>query len=290
MSLLTKTGKAHVSYSALDGWLQCGERYRLERIVGAEQGPAYWFAGGTSVHTGTEWLDAHLWAEPGDYNGAVEIGVAKFHETFEKELDAGAGQEWRAGGRATKAFPNKEDAAWWAVHGAVMVQNYGVWRENNEHLSLAAFVASDDGQIPGIEIPIDFEMTGGVKVRGYIDRVFIDQSDNLLIVDLKSGSREPASPLQLAIYRIGLEKCYGVKANLGSFYMTRKGELSGIEDVSRLDEAMIARWFRDFTQAVENDIFIPHVTSMCGTCSVQNECYAYSPSAVTPDFSSDLGA
>ena len=37
----------------------------------------------------------------------------------------------RVAGRATKEFPNKEDANWWNTKGPEWVENYILWRKNN---------------------------------------------------------------------------------------------------------------------------------------------------------------
>ena len=287
MSLEAKMGKIHLSYSGLETWLHCGEQFRLQRILRVEQKPAYYLSGGSAVHHATEAADREL--EYGaSYEEAAEVGVDEFHEYFHAELEKEPDLEkWAAGGRATKANPNKEDAGWWATQGPVMVRDWVKWREENQSTSVLALTDSDLTQHMGIEVPIDFELEGGVRVRGYIDRVFTSGSAPL-IVDLKTGSREPASGLQLAIYRLGLRKNYGMDVSLGSFYMARKAALSGLVDVSRYTEAMLSRWFRDLTQAIERDIYIPNITAMCNTCSVKDFCYAQNPAAELPNFQSDL--
>jgi hypothetical protein len=53
----------HISYSQFSTYVECGEKYRLTRIVGIQEDPAYWFAGGTAVHTATEAVDHALFEE-----------------------------------------------------------------------------------------------------------------------------------------------------------------------------------------------------------------------------------
>lgn len=53
----------HISYSQFNEYVSCSERYRLTRIVGVAEGPAYWFIGGTAVHSATEAIDRHLFEE-----------------------------------------------------------------------------------------------------------------------------------------------------------------------------------------------------------------------------------
>ena len=48
---------AHASYSSISSYQQCGEKYRLTKIMGYAEQPAWWSAGGSAVHTATEWWD-----------------------------------------------------------------------------------------------------------------------------------------------------------------------------------------------------------------------------------------
>lgn len=54
---------SHISYSQFNEFVKCGERYRLTRIVGLTEDPAYWFIGGTAVHGATEAIDRALFEE-----------------------------------------------------------------------------------------------------------------------------------------------------------------------------------------------------------------------------------
>jgi len=49
--------RTHISYSQYNEYVTCGERFRLTRLVGLTEDPAWWFAGGTAVHTATEAID-----------------------------------------------------------------------------------------------------------------------------------------------------------------------------------------------------------------------------------------
>ena len=281
-TLLAITGKPHISFSSFTTWLDCGERFRLQRVENIQEDPAYYLAGGTAVHVGTEKFDEMLFRGIGFFE-SVNGGVAAFQHSFEEALAARPGAAWRAAGRKTAAQPNGEDADFWRHSGVAQVQKYADWRSSFHNYTLWQTEAG----IPGIELAVDTTFTGDVLLKGYIDRVF-SYNGQQVIVDLKSGSREPASPLQLAVYAIGMEKQYGIRPRFGAYYMTRKGELSAIVDLSVYTEAMLARWFRDFKRSVEAEVFIPHVTSMCGSCGVRQACTAINPGANVINFESDL--
>lgn len=55
----------HVSYSALNEWLECGKRYQLKRILNLPEKPAWWNIGGHSVHAATEEWDRNNFAVTG---------------------------------------------------------------------------------------------------------------------------------------------------------------------------------------------------------------------------------
>ena len=55
--------KRHISYSQFNEYVSCSERYRLTRIVGVSEDPAYWFIGGTAVHAATEAIDRAIFEE-----------------------------------------------------------------------------------------------------------------------------------------------------------------------------------------------------------------------------------
>ena len=40
-------------------------------------------------------------------------------------------------------------------------------------------------------------------------------------------------------------------------------------------EATVGKWFKQAKFAIENDVFLPHVTSMCSSCSVRQFCSAF---------------
>ena len=52
--------KPYISHSQFTTWLQCGEKYRLTRIVGVEEDPAWYFSGGTAVHSAADAIDHAL--------------------------------------------------------------------------------------------------------------------------------------------------------------------------------------------------------------------------------------
>lgn len=202
---------------------------------------------------------------------------AAFREAFDKELleartDSGVDYpEWRAGGRASKAHPNKEDYGWWSANGPTHVENWVSWREGLPNYRIWVTPAGE----PAIELGL-LATIGGVSVKMFIDRIFVDEgTGELVILDIKTGARTPESDLQLGFYRVGVLNTLGVEANLGGYWMSRQGGLSPMVDLSRFTDHMIGSMLQQFNRAVENEIFIPHLTNLCKTCSVNRACYAF---------------
>ena len=66
-SLLTPHAlPAHLSYSQVSTFQDCGERYRLERVYQLRGVPGWASVGGSAFHAATEILDRYEFAEPLD--------------------------------------------------------------------------------------------------------------------------------------------------------------------------------------------------------------------------------
>jgi putative RecB family exonuclease len=132
-------------------------------------------------------------------------------------------------------------------------------------------------QLPDGSEAIETELNqevGGVPLKAFLDRLMVAPTGELIVVDIKTSSREPASLTQLGIYAILVEKTFGVRPSLGSYFMARTGELTAPQSLDRYTEARLGSWAKGFELAMENKIFIPQVSTMCGTCSVNAACYA----------------
>jgi putative RecB family exonuclease len=262
MTLESITGKNYISHSAMSTWLSCGWQYYLTRIKQVPESPAYWFAGGSAVHQATEIYDA---LPPESNFDPTEVFISQWEKNY-KEADNG--RPWRSGGRATKAYPNKEDASWWLANGPDMVDYWIQFRKNSGY----QLYLLPDGT-PAIETELN-QTVGGVLMKAFLDRLTVAPTGELVIVDIKTGSKEPAGQTQLGIYAILVEKTLGIRPSLGAYFMARTGELTQPVNLDRYTEARLASWAKGFELAIENKIFIPSVGFMCGTCSVNHACYA----------------
>lgn len=48
---------AHISYSSLTTWIDCGWKYYLSRVQQVEEEPAWYYIGGSALHKATEVYD-----------------------------------------------------------------------------------------------------------------------------------------------------------------------------------------------------------------------------------------
>lgn len=203
--------------------------------------------------------------------------LVQFAEAFRAEVEADAERsgmeagDFRAGGRVSKAWPNREDGPWWLANGPVMVDSWISFREGLPNW----IIWTTPGGEPAIELAMNASV-GGVPVRAYLDRIFVDESTGeLALVDLKTGSREPDNALQLGFYRVLVQKTLDVEINTGYYWMARKGSLSVAHDLTRFDEHLIGSLLQQFERALQDEVFIPHLTSLCSSCSVNRACHAY---------------
>lgn len=265
------TGKSHLSYSSMNSFLECGERFRLERVMNAPQRKAWWFIGGKAFHTATELLDR---GEQDDPQQAWKLGWEQVLADDEITDFASV----RAGGRSSKEWPNKENHEWWQAKGPGMVQAYADWMAEQR---LAGWQLLDVNGEPAVEVHVQVEFPS-VLVTGFIDRIMVNDAGEVIVVDLKTGSHTPASTLQLGVYALGAARNIGVTPTLGAYYMARQAALSEPRSLLHYTPELVGSWFAKAKQGIEAELFIPHVTSQCGTCSVAQYCAAVGGTAVVP--------
>lgn len=181
-------------------------------------------------------------------------------------------EEWRAAGRKSKEWPEKENADFWQAKGPEMVQAYIDWRTESEDKDWRIW-EPEPGK-PAIELGITAPI-GGITVKGFIDRLFVTPSGELVVVDLKSGSRNPDSDLQLGFYASMVEVAYRVRPKWGAYYKAREGKLiKPLVDLDYLSVELLGGYLRDFKRATQQGIYLPVVGSHCNSCGVARYCAA----------------
>lgn len=273
----------HFSYSSLNSYMGCGQRYWLEKIARVPEIPSWWLVAGSSVHKVTEEYDTRSWDTPVQPEDWVDLA---WQEIFNAEVESQKARfpdvsKWRTAGRKSKAKPDGEDYLAWMDLGPQFVRNYIAWRAEYQWKIWTDAVTGFDPDTgafesygPAVELPLEFEI-GGWKAKGSIDRVFEHPNGvDLIVLDLKTGSRMPDSDLQLGLYAVGMEVQYGERAKWGAFYNPRKNQLSDLYDLSNYTVDSVGQMGVQFKSAIKNKIFLPHKSVLCGYCSVSNGCAA----------------
>lgn len=176
--------------------------------------------------------------------------------------------EWRASGRATKEWPNKQDQAWWLANGPQMVEAWQMWRET------MGWELWEVAGRPAIELECNFLLPNEVFVKAYIDRVFVLPDGSLCVVDIKTGANLPETPAQLGVYATAIESLHGVRPTWGCFWDARKGEHTQIVPLETWNKDVLASMFEQFLRGVKSNVFLPHPNKGCGNwCSVAHACF-----------------
>ena len=190
-------------------------------------------------------------------------------EIANKEKETGTNPvDWRAGGRATKANPDKENKAWWDVNGQQMFINFvAAWRESGFKVWMSPQGA------PGVEISLNSSF-GDVPVRAFADAVVTMPNGEVAVIDFKTGAYIPSSSLQLGIYASLMEILFDVRPTRGFFYDARKAVFTEVYGLQRWSVPVLTELFTKFEVGIQNEIFIPNVGMSCTTCGVRDYCYA----------------
>ena len=128
-----------------------------------------------------------------------------------------------------------------------------------------------DGR-PGIEWAADVHF-GGTPVRMVVDAIY-KVGEDLVIVDYKTGSRTPFGAIQAGLYASGIERSYGIRPKWGAFFMTRKGELDELIDLSHLSMEYFDYVFGAMNASVWEGWFPLSVGDSCRMCSFTAQCPA----------------
>lgn len=248
--------------------LKCGYQWYLQRGLNLPQRPGWATVGGSAVHAATEDIDL-MADDPAD--SVRDIFNHHFDLAIEEEVNRYEGKyppsEWRASGRASKQWPEKEDEAWWRANGPLFVGNWLNWRRRS---SLELYTMDDGNFAVELEATVEF---GGLPCKVIIDRLFTG-AHGLSLVDIKSGSQMPKDDLQLAIYSHALRATYGYEVRWGSYFDARKGLSTPAYDlgVEAWPKERIDYIFKSVRHMQEQGIFLAQPSNMCSACTVKDYC------------------
>ena len=266
---------SRLSYSQVNSYSQCSQRYLLEKLYGIRTSTWYATLAGKAIHEITEKAERH-------YDLGEDITIPDFGEAFSFYIkEAGEqGIEVKPSGRVLTNVgwgggPNKKDFDWWMLYGPKILKAWWEWKQANQDWKIALL----PGGVVGVEVAFEVEV-GGEPVVGYIDRVY-EWQGKIIVKDLKTG-KTPESDLQLEDYFQGLYRAFGVTAHYGYY---------GYPSVPRGQDAVqwkltepfvfrknrlpyLAQRYTNVRAGVENGVFLANVSNMCRGCVVRDYCPA----------------
>lgn len=270
----SRTGlPAHLSVSQIETLASCGMKYKLQRLDGEQEVPAWWNVGGTAFHATIE-----AW-ERGRADGR-EWGSGATREYFSQALEDGAEavetssgirrRDWRAANKGT------ENGAWWADKGAEMVNSYVLAHTFPNSVDMCGELLIKIGA-PCLELPFSVTIAG-VEIKGFIDQVRVlelpGEGSVILVRDLKAGKSTPGGSFQLGVYAQALRQQYGITLPMmGEYWMARKGEATVPVDLDKYwPPHAIAYQVTMAQRQRQAGIFAPSPSTFCGACGVSEAC------------------
>jgi len=266
----------HLSYSTLDAWFSCPKQVELRKIRKAPARPAWWFAGGSAVHSATEAYDRWTLLDP---VGRPKFSISEqFNEAFLREVEEIRAKEpdeslWRHAGPKTAP----ETFERWAKNGPLFVGNYITWRRTTDYVVWRDDEDTGDDPAIGIETDLSCVLPGCAReVKAYADRIFWTPAlQQIHIIDLKTGTRGPRTPLQFGTYAACLKHKYGIDAATGAAFMNREGALGKPFSLAKYDPRYVGLLYGNLHRAVDAKVFPAHYTGGCSKmCDVSDACYA----------------
>lgn len=262
----------HLSVSQVETLSDCGMKYKLQRLDGIREVPAWWNIGGTAFHATIEWWERQYFAtgtRPGTGQSLARFEDELYAEILNAEGSIGAeirSAQWRAGGSG------KENGAWWRENGALMVTKYVA-----AHQGDGPEISSSHG--PAIELEFELDVDG-IPVKGFIDQVrhSADPASSsgtaFHVVDLKAGRSAPGGTFQLGVYAHAFRRAIDTSAPiLGRYWLARKGEYTQPVDLDRAWPWEAIAYRVHMAERIRRaGLYQPRESSFCGSCGVNDAC------------------
>lgn len=134
----------------------------------------------------------------------------------------------------------------------------------------------------GVEIMLDADL-GGVRVRGIIDRLELDENGDLVVVDYKTGKAPPERYENgrldgVHFYSLLCERNFGRRpARVKLLYLADPVEISTSpsDQSSRAIERKVGAIWSAVERACERDDFRPKPSRLCDYCAFRVYCPAF---------------
>jgi len=122
-----------------------------------------------------------------------------------------------------------------------------------------------------VEFREDF---GGIEVIGFIDLIMQDpRTGELLVRDLKTGTKKPVGHAQLAVYKWAIRKKYHFDVQWGDYWMAKYGTTEPKIYLGDIPLRRVESWFQMMDFAERNKVYLPNVGDGCRSiCDVSRHC------------------
>lgn len=260
--------RAHLSASQLSSFTGCGHRFYLERVVPPEDReppmPAWALIGGRAIHRTFD--DVVVEGLKGNPRLAAALFRAHFAEEIIDQLEVEPDMsKWRASGRKSKAWPDKENRAWWEEAGRSQSEKFATIYDSP---FLPGRVIVDNG-VALVEVGFTVDI-GPNPIKGWIDAVMEMPDGAIIPRDYKSGAK-PSDGNQLATYAHAMHELYGVLPETGEYLMTRT--MTPVAwDLAPLTREVVGNEYEMLARAKEHGIYLPRPSSFCVACGVKRAC------------------
>lgn len=203
---------------------------------------------------------------------------ALFLATWQQELATRKEQspsfsvdEYKATGRAPAPY-GKRTAKWFEDHGHGFVDKWIAWRLEHQDWQIWE---TPDG-LPAIEWEFNIVLSGDIPVKGFVDRIFVTPTGEIVVVDIKTG-RTPETAEQLGLYATALELKYGpgYRPAWGYWWDAGKGQHVGPYDLSRFTPQFFAVAYQEAIAGINAGCFPAKPANNCSQwCSTARYCHA----------------
>jgi putative RecB family exonuclease len=235
----------HISHSAANAYLTCGERYRLERVEGHRGPPHLAAVAGSAFHAWTEAYDKHETDEPTDFVDFFLAGLERV------EADQGYSVN-------DLQFSKAEPSERWLSLGPELCGKYMLWRADHSSWS-----------IDNIEYGYTQDLGLSVPAVGFIDREF-ETDKGRFLVDIKTNAKMPRTP-QLVEYAV-IRRLQGVHTDYVAYYDARRGKLTDPIDPNPWTEQWLKEYYGYVINKIQAGQFKANPGFQCRWCSVREIC------------------
>jgi CRISPR/Cas system-associated exonuclease Cas4 (RecB family) len=243
----------HVSHSAANQYLMCGEKYRLERVEGNRGAPHLAAIAGSAFHAWTE---------------AYDKGETDTATTFVGFLEDGLERLRVSDGLNVTDLPHSkgEPLDRWLTLGPTLCEKYVAWTNSRE---------TDDfhWEVDQIELEYLHDLGLAIPAKGFIDREFlvtIRGHTYRVLVDIKTNAKMPQTP-QLMEYAT-IRRMQGVRIDYVAYYDARHGKLTPLIDPSPWTEQWLKEYYGYVVDNIQAGVFQAKPGVPCRWCSVRDLC------------------